>query len=87
MRNSSKWPRHCSQASSSRPGTPDAIARRLHDAAVATMETTAVQAQLQRIGSTVVSPERRSSEYLQKFVEGEIARWAAPIKASGVTLN
>ena len=43
-------------------------------AAVATMETAAVQAQLQRIGSTVVAPERRSSEYLQKFVEGEIAR-------------
>jgi tripartite-type tricarboxylate transporter receptor subunit TctC len=68
-------------------GTPDAIVRRLHDAAVATMETAAVQAQLQRIGSTVVAPERRSSDYLQKFVEGEIARWAAPIKASGVTLN
>jgi len=68
-------------------GAPDAIVRRLHDAAVATMETAAVQAQLQRIGSTVVAPERRSSEYLQKFVEGEIARWAAPIRASGVTLN
>jgi len=68
-------------------GTPDAIVRRLHDAAVAAMETAAVQAQLQRIGSTVVAPERRSSDYLQKFVEGEIARWAAPIRASGVTLN
>ena len=68
-------------------GTPEAIVRRLHDGAVATMETAAVQAQLQRIGSTVVAPERRSSEYLQKFVEGEIARWAAPIRASGVTLN
>jgi tripartite-type tricarboxylate transporter receptor subunit TctC len=68
-------------------GTPDAIVRRLHDAAVATLDTAAVQAQLQRIGSTVVAAERRSPEYLQKFVEGEIARWAAPIKASGVTLN
>jgi tripartite-type tricarboxylate transporter receptor subunit TctC len=68
-------------------GTPGAIVRRLHDAAVATMETAAVQAQLQRIGSTVVAPDRRSSDYLQKFVEGEIARWAAPIKASGVSLN
>jgi tripartite-type tricarboxylate transporter receptor subunit TctC len=68
-------------------GTPDAIVRRLHDAVVATMDTAAVRAQLQRIGSTVVAPERRSSAYLQKFVEGEIARWAAPIRASGVTLN
>jgi tripartite-type tricarboxylate transporter receptor subunit TctC len=68
-------------------GTPDPIVRRLHDAAAATLDTAAVQAQLQRIGSTVVAPERRSSDYLQKFVEGEIARWAAPIRASGVTLN
>jgi tripartite-type tricarboxylate transporter receptor subunit TctC len=68
-------------------GTPAALVRRLHDAAVATMDTAAVQAQLQRIGSTVVAPERRSPEYLQKFVAGEIARWAAPIRASGVTLN
>ena len=68
-------------------GTPGAIVRRLHDAAAASMDSPAVQAQLQRIGSTVVAPERRSSGYLQKFVEGEIARWAAPIRASGVTLN
>ena len=68
-------------------GTPDAIVRRLNEAAVATLETAAVQAALQRIGSTVVAPERRSPEYLQKFVEGEIARWAAPIRASGVSLN
>jgi tripartite-type tricarboxylate transporter receptor subunit TctC len=68
-------------------GTPDVIVRRLHDAAAATLDTAAVQAQLQRIGSTVVAPERRSSDYLQTFVEGEIARWAAPIRASGVTLN
>jgi tripartite-type tricarboxylate transporter receptor subunit TctC len=68
-------------------GTPEAIVRRLHDAAVATLDTAAVQSALQRIGSTVVAPERRSPAYLQKFVEGEIARWAAPIRASGVSLN
>jgi tripartite-type tricarboxylate transporter receptor subunit TctC len=68
-------------------GTPAGIVRRLHDAAAATLDTAAVQAQLQRIGSTVVAPERRSSEYLQRFVEGEIARWAVPIRASGVSLN
>jgi tripartite-type tricarboxylate transporter receptor subunit TctC len=68
-------------------GTPERIVQRLHDAAVATLDTAAVQAALQRIGSTVVAPERRSPEYLQKFVEGEIARWAAPIRASWVSLN
>ncbi len=68
-------------------GSPAPIVRRLHDATVATMDTAAVQAQLQRIGSSVVAPERRSPEYLQRFVADEIARWAVPIKASGVSLN
>jgi tripartite-type tricarboxylate transporter receptor subunit TctC len=67
--------------------TPAAIVGRLHAAAVATMETAAVQAQLQRIGSTVVAPERRSSDYLRTFVASEVERWAAPIKASGVSLD
>jgi hypothetical protein len=35
----------------------------------------------------LVAPERRSPEYLAKFVVSEIDRWAAPIKASGVSLN
>ena len=29
----------------------------------------------------MVAPERRSPDYLQKFVESEIAKWAVPIKA------
>jgi tripartite-type tricarboxylate transporter receptor subunit TctC len=67
--------------------TPAAIVQRLHDATVAAMDTPAVQTQLQRIGATVVAPERRSSAYLRDFVAHEIARWAAPIKASGVSLD
>jgi hypothetical protein len=31
----------------------------------------------------VVAPERRSPDYLRQFVESEIDKWAAPIKASG----
>jgi hypothetical protein len=30
----------------------------------------------------LVAPERRSSEYLQTFVEREIKKWAAVIKAT-----
>jgi hypothetical protein len=41
-------------------GTPAAIVRKLHDAAVATMETPSVRARLREIGATVVAPERRS---------------------------
>ncbi len=65
-------------------GTPGPIVQKLHDSTVATMETPAVQERLKDLGYTLVTPERRSSEYLQKFVESEIEKWAAVIKAAGV---
>ena len=68
-------------------GTPTAIIQKLHDATVATMETRSVQDRLKEIGATVFAPERRSPEYLQKFVESEIAKWAAVIKAAGVSAD
>ena len=65
-------------------GTPATIVRKLHDATVTMMETPAVQERLKENGTTVVAPDRRSTEYLQKFVESEIEKWAAPIKAAGL---
>jgi len=32
----------------------------------------------------LVAPERRSTEYLGKFVESEVEKWAAVIKASNI---
>ncbi len=66
-------------------GTPGPIVARLHDAAVATMETPSVRARLADIGATVVAPARRSPEYLRKFVASEIAKWAVPIRAANIT--
>jgi hypothetical protein len=51
------------------------------------MDTPAVQKRLLEIGETVVAPERRSPDYLAKFVMTEIEKWAAPIKASGVSMD
>jgi tripartite-type tricarboxylate transporter receptor subunit TctC len=68
-------------------GTPAPIVQKLHDAAVASMNTPSVEAKVQEIGAAVVTSERRSPEYLQSFVEREIKKWAAIIKASGVALN
>jgi tripartite-type tricarboxylate transporter receptor subunit TctC len=65
--------------------TPKAIVQKLHDATVASMNTPVVQARLKEIGADLVTPERTSPAYLQRFVESEIEKWAAPIKASGVT--
>jgi tripartite-type tricarboxylate transporter receptor subunit TctC len=68
-------------------GTPAPIVRKLHDAMVGTLDTPAVQERLKEIGATVAAPDRRSPEYLQRLVESEIAKWAAVIKAAGVTLD
>ena len=67
--------------------TPDAIAKKLHDVTVEAMNTPAVQERIKEIGGSVVAPDRRSPEYLKRFVEAEIAKWAAPIKASGISMD
>jgi tripartite-type tricarboxylate transporter receptor subunit TctC len=68
-------------------GTPEPIVRKLNAATVEAMNTPIVQQRLRDIGATIVAPERRSSEYLGKFVAGEIEKWAAPIKASGASVD
>jgi tripartite-type tricarboxylate transporter receptor subunit TctC len=68
-------------------GTPAAIIQKLHDAAVAAMNAPDVQAKLEELGIEVVAPERRSPDYLAQFVVREIAKWAGPIKATGVSMD
>jgi len=68
-------------------GTPPLIVQKLHGATVATMNTPAVQERLKELGATIVAPERRSPVYLQNFVAHEIEKWAAPIRASGVSVD
>jgi tripartite-type tricarboxylate transporter receptor subunit TctC len=65
--------------------TPGSIVEKLHAATIAAMDTPALQKRLHDLGAAAPPPERRSSEYLQKFVEGEIKKWAAAIKAAGLT--
>jgi hypothetical protein len=48
------------------------------------MDNAAFRERLGTLGLIVVAPERRTPEYLQKFVVNEIEKWAVPIKASGV---
>jgi tripartite-type tricarboxylate transporter receptor subunit TctC len=68
-------------------GTPAAIIQKLNAATMKAMETPAVQQRLKDIGAAVVGTERRSPEYLQKFVESEIEKWTVPIKASGLSMD
>jgi tripartite-type tricarboxylate transporter receptor subunit TctC len=68
-------------------GTPDAIVRRLAKASNDAVETPAVRERFKSIGVTIPAAERRTPEYLAKFVPSEIERWAAPIKASGASAD
>ena len=68
-------------------GTPEPIIRKLNAAAIATLDTPVVQQRLSAVAATVVAPERRSPEYLQKFVLSEIEKWAVPIRASGTQIE
>jgi tripartite-type tricarboxylate transporter receptor subunit TctC len=68
-------------------GTPAPTVQKLHAATVATIESAAVKSRMQEIGADLMPPERRSPDYLQRFVENEIAKWAGPIKASGAAID
>src|SRR6185312_2738433 len=62
-------------------GAPRAIVDKLNEVAHATMDSPAIKARMLEIGVTGVAPERRSPEYLAKFVADEVARWEEPIKS------
>jgi tripartite-type tricarboxylate transporter receptor subunit TctC len=68
-------------------GTPEPIIRRLAKAASETVDQPAIRKRLADVGVTVLAAERRTPEYLAKFIPAEIARWAEPIRASGVTAD
>jgi tripartite-type tricarboxylate transporter receptor subunit TctC len=65
-------------------GTPQAIVRRFAKASSDAIDTPAVRERYSSIGVVVTAPERRSPEYLRKFVVSEIARWSVPLKAVGL---
>jgi tripartite-type tricarboxylate transporter receptor subunit TctC len=67
--------------------TPAAVIERLNAGAVETLNTPLVVERLQGAGVTVVPPDRRSADYLKRFMESEIAKWAVIVKASGVSLD
>jgi tripartite-type tricarboxylate transporter receptor subunit TctC len=68
-------------------GAPRAIVDRLNEVAHATMDTPAIKSRMLEIGVTGVAPERRSPEYLAKFVADEVLRWEGPIKSGGLQVD
>jgi tripartite-type tricarboxylate transporter receptor subunit TctC len=65
-------------------GAPREIVDKLTEVTHAAMESPATKARMHEIGVTGVAPERRSPEYLARFVADEVQRWEGPIKAGGL---
>jgi tripartite-type tricarboxylate transporter receptor subunit TctC len=68
-------------------GTPDAIVRKLNKAMNDTLENPAVRKRLEELGLDIVPAERRTPEYLAKFLPEDIARWGKPISAAGISVD
>lgn len=68
-------------------GTSKEIVEKLNRALSQTMDTPEVQNRFKQVGGTIVSAERRSPDYLRSFVKSEIAKWAVPIRAAGLSID
>ena len=68
-------------------GTPEPIVKKLADAVSKAADSPAVKEKLAALGAVVVAPERRSPQYLDKFVKDEIVKWREPILKSGAQTN
>jgi tripartite-type tricarboxylate transporter receptor subunit TctC len=68
-------------------GAPADVVKKLNDAVVQTLDTPSVREKLEGMGVNVAASNRRSPEYMAQFVRSEIAKWAAPIKASGAQIE
>jgi tripartite-type tricarboxylate transporter receptor subunit TctC len=67
--------------------TPEVIVRRLQHATREAMKTAAVRERLEQLGATVAPFEQMTPEHLGTLVRSELQKWAAPIKASGISVD
>lgn len=68
-------------------GTPAPVVTKLRDAAIKAIEKPSAREQLERLGATIVAAERRSPDYLGRFVMDELKKWAGPVRTSGAVLD
>ena len=68
-------------------GTPEPIVRKLNKAMSDTLDDPAIRKRLEELGLEIAPPERRTPEYLAKFLPEEIERWAKPIRQAGISAD
>ena len=66
--------------------TPAMVAK-LNAAVSRALDHPALRKRLDDIGLIPAAAERRSPAYLRRFVEGEIEKWAGPVKAAGLQVD
>jgi tripartite-type tricarboxylate transporter receptor subunit TctC len=64
-------------------GTPPTVIARLNAAVSHALDAPVVRERLGGLGLEVPPPERRTPEFLARYVLDEMARWAPAVKASG----
>jgi tripartite-type tricarboxylate transporter receptor subunit TctC len=68
-------------------GAPADVVKKLNEAVVQAMNSPVVRERLEGLGAKIVPDDRATPQYLGQFVKSEIEKWAAPIKASGVSVD
>ncbi len=68
-------------------GTPEPIVRKLNKAMSDTIDDPAIRKRLEELGLTVVAPERRTPDYLARYVPQEIERWRKVVEAAGISAD
>jgi tripartite-type tricarboxylate transporter receptor subunit TctC len=68
-------------------GAPADVVKKLNGAALEAMHTANVRERLEGLGAVIVADDRATPDHLGQFVQDEIAKWAGPIKASGVSVD
>ena len=67
------------------PGAPPAIVHKLNKAISDTLDDPVVHKRLAGLGLEIVAPDRRTPEYLAKFVPEEVTRWTKVVRAAGIS--
>ncbi|MEW6452381.1 MAG: tripartite tricarboxylate transporter substrate binding protein [Pseudomonadota bacterium] len=67
--------------------TPAELVAVLNEAANKAVQNPRVRERMESLGMDIVSVDRRSPEYLLKFVRDEVERWAPAVRASGLSIE
>jgi tripartite-type tricarboxylate transporter receptor subunit TctC len=68
-------------------GASEPIVHKLNKAMSDALDDPTMRKRLEELGLEIVPPQQRTPEYLAKLVPQEIARWAKPILAAGISAD